>query len=75
MAAMPSDVVLTQAYEILSTSQILWYAQVYTGQLESLLGRWAGGDYEILQVNRVLSQHTPQPMASAMPLPLVPRDC
>jgi hypothetical protein len=69
LAAMPGDAVLTKVYDTgsMGTSQILWYVHVYTGQLESLLGRWAGGDYEILQVSRVPSAYTPQSMAAALP--------
>ena len=62
LAAMPGDVTLTKMHENggKTTSMMLWYAQVYTGQLESLLGRWASGDYEVLQVSRdYLPTHVP----------------
>ena len=75
LAVMPGDVVLSMAASTnMGTNQLLWYAHVYIGQLESLLGRWAGGDYEILQVSRVPCPHTPQSMVRwCPPCPAVSR--
>jgi hypothetical protein len=73
LAALPGDVTLTQAYDTrsMTPSQILWYVQVYTGQLESM-GRWR---LRYSASESRSSPHKPQPMVSIVPPSLVPRDC
>jgi hypothetical protein len=60
LATMPGDVTLTRAAASSSfgtTKMLIWFTQVYAEQLESLVGRWAGGDYDILQVRHSLPRH------------------
>ena len=78
LAANPGDVTLTKEYETsgMTPSLILFWTQVYTGQLESLLGRWVSGDYEILQVGCIPPPHAPThgvrhaPISRASRLPM-----
>jgi hypothetical protein len=69
LAAMPGDTTLASAAAtgaFGTTNILLWLTQVYVGQLESLVGRWAAGDYELLQVGHSLVASAPPTTAPSL---------